>query len=257
MDRLKLTGRRLRKLALAAQGLDNSWKLPKGKEAAALAIERLGHLQIDTISVVERAHHHILWTRCPGYSGDLLSELQSEERRVFEWWYRRVACYLPMCDYRFHAVHFRPLSESDYDDAMKHIMARIRSEGPLGSADFADTRGQKRGSWWDWKPAKRNLEKLFAAGHLMVSARRNFQRLYDLPEHVLPPELDTSRPAPEEQALFEIRRTVSHLGFSPANQWLTHTKKEFQDALATLLRTGELVTGALRNVSRTLRQLGV
>ena len=81
-----------RRLALRAQLLDGRAQVPAGKEGAAHAIERLGRVQIDTISVVERAHHHVLWSRCPDYSPDMLDELQAQDRRAFEHWWGHAAC---------------------------------------------------------------------------------------------------------------------------------------------------------------------
>jgi len=230
---------RLRHFALAAQGLDGSWDLPTGKEGVAQAIERLGHVQIDTISVVERAHHHILWTRCPDYTGGMLHELQACDRRVFEWWHRRVACYLPMADFRFHRQHFPKLAKKDYSKVARHVANRIRKEGALGSGDFRDHSGRKRGPWWDWKPAKRSLERLFDAGHLMVSERRNFQRIYDLAERVLPDGTDLSKPSARDYARFSIRRSVCDRGFVPWEQWGQSKSSSVRAALKDLVATGE------------------
>src|SRR4051794_13348373 len=89
-----------RRLALQAQGLAGPNPFGRGKQAVLRAIEHLGYVQIDTISVVERAHHHVLWSRVPEYSPALLHELQAVEGRVFEYW-SHAAAYLPMKDYRF------------------------------------------------------------------------------------------------------------------------------------------------------------
>ncbi len=90
-----------RRLALYAQGLDGHWTLPSGKEGAAQVIERLGYVQVDTIHVIERAHHHTIWTRHPDYTPAMLHELLAEDRRVFEWWTHAMS-YIPMRDYRFY-----------------------------------------------------------------------------------------------------------------------------------------------------------
>jgi uncharacterized protein YcaQ len=74
----------------------------------------------------------------------------------------------------------------------------------------------KRGTWWDWKPAKRALEILFWQGHLMISARKNFQKVYDLTERVLPPDTDTTRPTEEELGRFHVRRALVGLAIAPA-----------------------------------------
>ncbi len=223
-----------------AQGLDGSRDLPPGKEGVAQTIERLGHVQIDTISVVERAHHHILWARCADYSKPMLGQLQAGDRRVFEWWYRGVACYLPMKDFRFHRKRFPKLAKKDYSDTSKHVVKRIRKEGALGSSDFKDHSNRKRGPWWDWKPAKQSLERLVAAGHLMVSERRSFQRIYDLPERVLPDGLDLTRPSAREHARFLIRRSICDQGFLPWGPLATNKNRSFRLTLKELVDTNEM-----------------
>lgn len=211
----------LRKLALEAQGLLGRRALPRGADGAKHVVERLGYVQIDTIAVVERAHHHTIWTRSPSYSPDMLHDLQAVKRDVFEYW-RHAACYLPMSDYRFyvprmHYVRGRQTNWFYTDEGRSitdHVLERIRNEGPLGAANFKAPRGKKRGPWWDWRPAKQALEMLFDMGKLMVKERRNFQRIYDLTERVLPPDTDTAPPSPDEAARFVVRRVLADKGFS-------------------------------------------
>ena len=191
-----------RKLALRAQGLKGRWPpLPGGAKGVEHVIKRLGYVQIDTIAVVQRAHHHTLWARFPNYSPVMLHELQTVKRRVFEYWIH-AACYLPMSDYRYYMPRMHSVSKRQtnwfYTDEGRsitdHVLGRIRNEGPLGAADFKATGTRKRGSWWDWKPAKQALEMLFDMGKLMVTERRNFHRIYDLTERILPSETDTTPP---------------------------------------------------------------
>jgi uncharacterized protein YcaQ len=74
---LSLPGAEARRVLVCAQGLDGNWKLPAGPEGAAQVVERLGYVQIDTIAVIERAHHHVIWTRHPGYQAAHLDDLLS------------------------------------------------------------------------------------------------------------------------------------------------------------------------------------
>ena len=90
-----------RRILLRGQGFDAGWLLPSGKDGALDIIERLGYVQIDTISVVRRAHEHILWTRHPEFRPEMLHALQAKDRRVFEYW-THAASYLPMSHYRFY-----------------------------------------------------------------------------------------------------------------------------------------------------------
>jgi uncharacterized protein YcaQ len=94
-----------------------------------------------------------------------------------------------------------------HPDALEHVLGHIRKEGPVRSAEFVRTDG-KAGGWWEWKPEKRALEHLFAAGELMISRRENFHRVYDLRERVLAralPDWEDSL-APTEQ---EVRRALA------------------------------------------------
>lgn len=94
------------------------------------------------------------------------------------------------------------------------MLKRIREEGPLTAKDFSRPDDKKTGTWWDWKPAKLALEILFWRGELMISERRNFQKVYDLTERVLPPGIDTSPPSGKEMAEYLIRQGLSSMGIA-------------------------------------------
>jgi len=245
---MTLTQAQVRRLALTCQGLDGRWGLPAGKEGAAQVVERLGYVQIDTIAVVERAHPHTLWTRCPGYAPAMLEELLAHDRRVFEYW-GHAASYLPMRDYRFYLPRMNGYAASEGARAwvkqnkklVKHVVDRIRDEGPLRAADFEAPKG-RRGSWWDWKPAKRALETLFNSGELMVTERRNFQRVYELRERVLPAEVDTTLPGPEERTRSALHKALAPGGLLlDLSNWRLGTGSDpARDALGRMVAAGEV-----------------
>ncbi|MBD3285774.1 winged helix-turn-helix domain-containing protein, partial [candidate division WOR-3 bacterium] len=251
---MKLSPDAARRIALNRQLLDGRTRLKKGKEGVADVAEHLGYVQIDTINVVARAHHHTLWTRRSDYSPAMLAELHSKDRRVFEYW-GHGASYLPTSDYRYYVPMMRSFPDvwgswtRNLYDKYKHlfpeILERIRKEGPLGSADFKSPDGKKRGTWWDWKPAKTALELLMWMGKLMVADRRNFQRIYDLTERVLPTDIDTSEPSPEEVARFRIRRTLRAQGIATEREILDYlhitSGKKVPDALLDLSDSGEVL----------------
>lgn len=183
---------------------------------AAAALRRIGHVQIDTISVVERAHHHVLWSRDRSYRPPVLDALQlSAPRRAFEYW-SHAAAYLPMEDYRYCLPRMRRVEASGHEwfphdrRIVEAVIDRIRDEGPLRSQDF-DSDG-KRGPWWDWKPAKAALEYLFHAGALIVLWRPGFQKLYELAERGLPPGLDIRFPDEDEMADYYLGLAAAGYG---------------------------------------------
>jgi hypothetical protein len=179
----------------------------------------------------------------------MLHELQTRDRRVFEYWWH-AAAYLPMCDYRYALPRMRAHAESartreflkTHKPLVKEVLARIRKEGPQGSSHFDAPSGKKRGSWWDWKPAKRVLETLFSSGTLMVAGRENFQRLYDLTERVLPPDVDTKEPTREEWIRYLLRRILAGQGISSLKYWWMRDKKALAFGLSDLIQSGEVTT---------------
>ena len=240
---------KLRRIALNQQGLLKTEFFGRGKRATLRAIEQLGYVQIDTISVVERAHHHVLWSRVPNYRPKFLDQLV-KQRLVFEYWFH-AAAWLPMTDYRFALPRMATmngernwfeLSDRKLTDS---ILRRIESEGPLRARDFADTREVNNG-WWDWKPAKQALEQLFMRGELMVSGREGFQKVYDLSERVLPDWVDRSMPSLDDYASHLIDTTLRAHGFATlvsmtylrkGKQLRDAVKKQLQQRLETNLLT--------------------
>jgi uncharacterized protein YcaQ len=178
---------------------------------AAAHLGRIGHVQIDTISVVQRAHHHAFWSRDRAYRPEILPLLETAPRRVFEYW-AHAAAYLPIEDYRYCLPRMKRVAETGHQwfptdpTVVAAVLERIRAEGPLKSSDFGGD--GPRGPWWDWKPAKAALEYLFMAGVLLVVSRPGFQKLYNIAERVLPPGLDTRFPTNDEQADWYVRRTA-------------------------------------------------
>jgi len=221
VKKTKISSKQARKIILNAQLLGGRTKLTKGKEGIAQTIEKLGYVQIDTIAVIERAHHHTLWSRRADYAPEMLHELQTKDRRVFEYWGHAMS-YLPMSDYRYFLPKMRnfenprskwaEISLAKCRHLMQPVIERIRKEGPLCSRDFQPPPEKKRGNWWDWKPAKIALEMLFWKGDLMVTERRNFQKVYDLTDRVLPGHIDTSIPCDDEIGQFLVQRALSANG---------------------------------------------
>ena len=243
-----------RRLVLNAQLLDGNSGLPAGKQGVVQTIGQLGYVQIDTLSVVERAHHHTLWTRNQEYQPFMLDELQAQDKLIFEYW-GHAASYLPMADYRFYLPKMRAFEDpgngwhhrlrEKYQHFTPPVLERIRREGVLSSKDFERPPGSRQGGWWDWKPAKTALELLFWQGKLMVAGRRGFQRIYDLTERVLPAWVDTRFPREDELGAFFVRRSLQAMGIAQQRDMQLHLDGVdqiiFSQALADLLEAGEII----------------
>lgn len=221
MSRLRVVeSDRLRSVALAQQGLHKAIPFGRGHGGVLRMIRQLGYLQLDSISVVARAHRHIQRTRVPGADLAHLDKLLTA-REIFEYRFP-VAAYRPMSEFRFASHHMawrreRNQRQFGTDRQHKAMMARvcdrIREEGPLRSRDF-DAGDHKSGGWWQWKPAKRALEVLYYQGDLMVSARDGMEKSFDLTERVLPSDVDTRKPDMVEYVRFLIRTVLQSHGFA-------------------------------------------
>lgn len=238
-----------------SQGLHQKKRWGKGVDGTLRAIERLGYIQIDTISVVERAHHHALWSRVQNYQTQHLTRLL-ENRDIFEYW-SHAAAYLPIRDFRFslprkHAIktgmerHWHERNPKK----MSHVLKRFEAEGPLSSRDFADSKHSGQSGGWDWKPAKVALEQLFMEGDLMVSKRQGFQKIYDLTERVLPSNVDTRMPSESEFLRHLITRYLCANGIGTATH-ISYLRKGLKSKIETrcaqMLEDGELIEVALTN----------
>ena len=136
------------------------------------------------------------------------------------------------------------LKQEGVDNLVPLVLERIRLEGALRAADF-EYKGPKRGSWWDWKPAKIALEYLFVKGDLMVAERVNFQRVYDLTERVLPGWVDTTPPSMEQRDRYWVVQGLMALGICLPTQiaeYAVHMRRAYPKALgAELLTQGVVV----------------
>lgn len=183
----ELTKPQARRIWLHAQRLDRLAPFGDGAEATARAIEHLGYVQIDTINVIERCHHHILRTRIPGYRRAHLQQAQSVDKSVFEYWTHALS-YVPTRDFRFFLPAMRQrrsapnrwygtVSRQD----LRRMIARIRGDGALTIRDIDDDElVEKDHPWASRKPSKRALQLAFYSGALTISARAGMIKTYEL-----------------------------------------------------------------------------
>ncbi|MDB4778088.1 winged helix DNA-binding domain-containing protein [bacterium] len=218
----KLSPSDARRLVISRHGLRKANAFGKGKKALLDCIERLGYIQIDTISVINRAHCHTFWTRVPTFLPNQLDELQ-KDRKVFEYW-SHAAALLPMQDFRFCLPYMNAIASGQKHwrtpnkKTMKQVLGRIRSDGPLSAKHFEDSTSKTAGQWGGFKPAKIALEQLFIEGKLIISHRDGFQKVYDLPERVLPRGLDLQEPTQEEFCRYLIDRTIRSQGVATQSE---------------------------------------
>ena len=213
---IELSQTQARRLLLSAQGMVGEPQAAAQKPDVLYAIRRMGVLQIDTISVVNRSPYFVLWSRLGAYEPAWLDELLAEGA-LFEHW-AHAACFLPIEDYALYRRHVRDQHDrwtvkvlADQQALAAAILNRIREEGPLASSDF-ESAERRAGGWWNWRDEKMVLEALFDSGQLMIARRRNFQRLYDLPERVLPGFAKIPLPSKEEADRELTLRAVKALG---------------------------------------------
>jgi len=188
----------LRRFVVAHQGYTGRFRRAKADDVAA-EIGRLQAVQLDSIATVDRAHRLTLASRIGAYDESEVSALP-REGRIFEYWAHE-ACLLPIEDYPFFKRRMAALRDHHWwgrertpegRKVERRVLARITEEGALPVRAFEGTSGPM----WGWKPEKRALEHLFAAGELAIAGRQGFQRLYDLPERVIPaPHLGAPTPS--------------------------------------------------------------
>ncbi len=182
-----LTKSQARRLWLHAQRLDAAAPFGGGPEATRAAVEHLGYVQIDTINVIERCHHHILYTRIPEYQREHLRQAQTVDKTVFEYWTHALS-YLPTRDMPFfvgamRGRRLRPHSwyASVKKEEMRKVLGRIRKNGALTIRDIDDDElVEKDHLWASRKPSKRALQLAFYSGVLTISERVGMLKTYEL-----------------------------------------------------------------------------
>jgi uncharacterized protein YcaQ len=183
---IQLTSAQGRRIWLHAQRLDTIEPFGSGPKATPAAVAHLGYLQIDTINVIERCHHHILYTRIPSYRREHLHQAQNIDKTVFEYWTHALS-YLPTVNLRFYVrpmrqdwqrriVWFDKVSQGD----LRRVMSRIRREGALTMRDIEDEPVEKDYSRASRKPSKRVLEVAFYKGLVTISQRAGMLKTYEL-----------------------------------------------------------------------------
>lgn len=217
-------------------------------------IQHLGYIQIDTISVIQRTHHHVIWTRNQEYQIGGIQDLV-KEKKVFDYW-AHAASYLPMEDYRFSLIRKSQVGEGDgfwYErnpKNMKFVLDRIKAEGPLMSRDF---KKEKRTSETPWakSPINQALMQLFFEGKIMIVERQGFQKKFDLSERALPKNVNTKIPTENEYLKYLINRDLRAHGLKKAREigyLLKIDRKKLKTILGEMVKSGELEANKIRSL---------
>ena len=186
---VEISPERARAIWIDAQRLNVAEPFDAGRQAVACAVAHLGYVQIDTINVIERCHHHILYNRIPAYRRADLADAQAEAKTVFEYWTHALA-YIATDDFRFFAGEMkRQRNDPDhwYADVpakeLRKVVRRVRDEGGLTIADIKDdVLVDKDHPWASRKPSKRALQAAFFRGELTISRREGMLKTYELTE---------------------------------------------------------------------------
>jgi uncharacterized protein YcaQ len=279
---MEITREQIKLIQLETLGLLTAVSKKAEKGDVIRAIRKMGLLQIDTIHVVARSPYFVLWSRIGEYPQKWLDETHAEGG-LFEYW-AHAACFIPIEQYPL----FRPIMTTmqpgwrnsdlwreEHRQTVEHVLARIKENGPTRSADF-ENKGDKKNGWWDWKEEKVALEHLWGRGELMIAYRDKFQRVYDLPEKVLPGYLDQELTY-ETSVRDQIERSIQVLGAArlkwisdyyrisktttakvvkellAANKILTFNSKEWNEEIYIHPSNADLLENALSNQLKPTR----
>lgn len=240
-DSIKLSLDTARTLAVYKQGLSER-PVFVDKKTLLNTIRQIGLLQLDTINVVARNHYLVMLSRVGLYNSTDLDALLYPDRCLFE--HRaHAACLIPTEDYEYFAPVILASRQQPHrkidrlgtsaQDTLETVLTEVTKRGPLASKDFDDPRSE-RGGWWDWKPAKLALEILFEQGYLMIDHRVNFQRYYDLAEHVLPNDPNIQTKTIEDWKCWTTLCSLLYLGVATIEQISDYYRQQKADVHSTI-----------------------
>jgi uncharacterized protein YcaQ len=256
----RITAAQARRTALAAQGFGRTRpEVPTARHLRA-TVGRLHLLQIDSVSALVRSHYLPLFSRLGPYDRTMLDKLAwpaKGKREFFETWAHEASlmpvAYEPLLRWRkaralnHEGIWGGPSRVAQQQPALvTRLLNRIRDEGPLSSSDVTAPRERTPGAMWDWSEEKRALEWLFATGQVHVARRKpSFERTYDLPERVLPPEILNAPTPPEEEARAQLLiHAAQALGVATLGDLADYFRMKVPVArpvLAELVAAGELL----------------
>jgi uncharacterized protein YcaQ len=255
--RERLSAAEARRVALAAQGFGAG--APRSLRGV---LDRLALVQIDSVNVLERAHYLPAFSRLGAYPRDRLDRLAHHApRRLFEYWGHEASLLRvdlqPLLRWRMdRAAHeawggMRRV-QRERPDLVARVLEAIRDQGPVSASALAaehEQRPRRSGPWWDWSDVKRACEFLFWSGRITSARRRGFERLYDLPERVLPKAVVAAPTPPVEDAQRELVRVAARaLGVAAERDLRDYFRlptAETRERVRELVEAGELLPVAV------------
>lgn len=257
-----LTLAQARRIALAAQGFGTPRpQRPVTMRDVQRTIDQLAQFQIDSINVVTRAHLMPLFSRLGPYDTTLLTRASSRRPlRLFEYWGHAASLVdvrlQPALRFRMARAHGEAWGgirrvQAEHPELVAFVRDEVASRGPVSARQIEFDEQRDRSNWgWNWSSTKTALEWLFWCGDI-TAARRNsaFERLYDLPERVLPSAVvDAPTPTVHESHVVLVRRAARALGVATEAclaDYFRLSRAETRAAVAELEATGELLLVAV------------
>ena len=249
-----ITTTQARRIWLHAQRLNERTPFGEGTQAVADAVAHLGYVQIDTINVIERSHHHILFSRIPSYRRADLRQAQSIDKSVFEYWTHALS-YVPVNDFRFFLPAMREHRREGHKwfasvtpADMRKVMRLLRA-GPLTIRDIEDdVLVEKEHLWQSRKPSKRALQLAFYTGAVTISERQGMLKTYELMTRHFDWDKLPRPASSREIAAYLLDRALRAQGVVSLDS-ICHldapSKKPVARLIASRVRRGELVPVAI------------
>ena len=240
-----------RRISLAAQGFGTRHPDAVGTRQLNLLIQRLGLLQIDSVNVFERSHYLPAFARLGSYDKALLDRLTFARRGPYTEYLAHVATFIPTVDlplFGFRKERIRakyaqhPWVQSNRP-MLDWLLAELADKGPLPASRFEHIENVRKGPWWGWSDVKLGLEYLFNWGEVVSAGRRNFERVYALPEQVLPHALLDVRIEKDAAVRELVRRSIRALGIGTVGDVADYYRiynAEAKTALDELVDAGEV-----------------
>ena len=255
-----ITPSQARRIWLHAQRLDEAAPFGEGPEATRLAVEHLGYVQIDTINVIERSHHHILFSRIPGYRRGDLRQAQSIDKSVFEYWTHALS-YVPTRDIRYFLLEMKAHREEPKRwsavgarEETRKLLRRIRKDGALTIRDIEEELIEKAHLWASKKPSKGLLERAFYDGDLVIAARAGMVKTYELFDRHFQWEKRPTPASERQVTAYKLDRALRAQGLASLDSAChldAPSKKAIAALIASRVKRKELVPIAIEGAGKT------